>query len=99
PRPGTWGFRYALEPRYAADPGTPTIFELRKKGKAEPLIRLAGAMGSDRQYRLDAKGTPTEISFYTGQRSPTGEGHFRVEYWMEAPQDPKQRQFQWRCRI
>ena len=52
-----------------------------------------------RDYKLDTKGTPAEISLYTGQKVSRGEGQFRVQYWMEAPEDPSQRQFPWRCRI
>jgi hypothetical protein len=94
------GFLYALgSDIYSPSMLDPVIFHLQKKGTPEPLMRLAGAMMGPRQYRLDTKGTPTDISFYTGKRVSQIEGQFRVQYWMDVPQGPMQRQFDWRCQI
>ena len=84
---------------FSPDPLNPIIFHLLKKGRPEPLMRLAGAMIGPRQYRLDAKGTPTDIFFYTGKRTSQGEGQFCVAYWMETPQNPNGWHFAWRCRF
>jgi hypothetical protein len=99
PRPGFEGFSYAAWPRFSPDPNTPVVFQLRTKGTPEPLIRLAGPMGGDRQYKLETNGAPTEISFFTGLRTSPGQGDLRVEFWRERPKDPQQRLFPWRCRI
>ena len=94
------GFSYSLEnDTFHPDPRNPVVFHLRKKGTPEPLMRLAGAMIGPRQYRLDTKDTPTDISFYTGKRTPQGAGQFRVAYGMDVPPDPKQWQFDWRCQV
>jgi len=99
-RKDTTDFEYSLGPDiYSPEEWNPVVFHLHKKGTPEPLMRLAGAMLGPRQYRLDTKGTPTDISFYTGKRTPQGEGQFRVQYWMATPQDPQQRQFDWRCQV
>jgi hypothetical protein len=98
-RRDTFDFQYSLALNiYRPEEWNPVIFHLHKKGTPEPLMRLAGAMLGPRQYRLNANGTPSDISFYTGKRTPQGEGQFRVQYWMETPQNPGQ-QFRWRCQI
>ncbi len=94
----SWTFSYAINGHFSADPLSPVIFHLRKKGMPEPLMRLAGTVIGPRQYRLDAKGVPTDISFYTGKRTLTGQGQFEVEYVADSPQNG-QRQFVWHCRI
>ena len=99
-RGGQMSFNYASGPDILSpDPQNPVVFCLRKKGTPEPLMRLAGAMIGPRQYRLDTKDTPTDISFYTGKRTPQGAGQFRVAYGMDVPPDPKQWQFDWRCQV
>jgi hypothetical protein len=99
PRRGGAQYGIFANDDFLPDPLNPVIFLLFKKGKPEPLMRLAGAMMGPRQYRLDTKGTPTDISFYTGKRVSQIEGQFRVQYWMDVPQDTMQRQFDWRCQI
>lgn len=85
--------------QFSPDALNPVIFHLYKKGKPEPLMRLAGPVIGPRQYRLNTAGTPSEISFYTGKRMPPGGGQFRVEYWMNVPQGSGQQRFDWHCRI
>ena len=93
-------FNFTLGPDVISpDPQNPIIFKLKKKVAQEPLMRLTGAMIGPRQYQLDTKGTPTDISFYTGKRTSQGAGQFRVAYWMDVPQDPKQQQFDWHCQV
>jgi hypothetical protein len=101
PRPGTRSFRYSDSGRtpFSPDASNPVIFLLKKKGIPEPLVRLAGAIGGDRQYRLDVKGTPTEISLYTGERTLPGQGNLRIEYSMEPPFEAIPNHYHWHCRI
>lgn len=95
---GRYFFYAGKNQTFAPDADNPVVFFLQKKGAAEPLMRLAGAMIGPRQYRLNANGTPTEISFYSGKRTTAGQGQFRVQYWMEPPQGPNQK-FTWRCKV
>jgi hypothetical protein len=96
---GEMTFTYALPVGISPDPQNPVIFNLKKKVAQEPLMRLAGAMIGSRQYRLDTKGTPTDISFYTGKRTSQEAGQFRVAYAMDVPQDSKRQKFDWRCQV
>jgi hypothetical protein len=99
-RKDIFDFQYSLGPDiYMPNEWNPVIFHLHKKGTPEPLIRLAGAVLGPRQYRLDTRGAPTDISFYTGKRTSQGEGQLRVQYWMDIPQDANRRQFDWRCLV
>jgi|SRR5579884_455469 len=97
PRPGVDSFTYSGDSHFSPDVSNPVIFKIRKMGTPEPLIRLAGPMGGDRQYRLDSKGEPTTISFYTGKRVPTGQGQFEIAFTMQGSDNGNQRQFQWDC--
>jgi hypothetical protein len=97
--PGQTAFSYGLGGSFSPNALNPIIFHLRKKGAPAPLMRLSGRMVGPRQYRLDDKDTPTDISFYTGKRASLLQSQFRVEYDMNTTQAMGQQQFNWHCQI
>ena len=83
---GEQTFLYALGPNIITpDASHPVIFHLQKAGTPEPLMRLASSLTGPRRYHLDANGSPTDISFYTGKRVAAEHAQFHVEYSMSKP--------------
>jgi hypothetical protein len=84
---------------FAPDAANPVIFHLKKKGTAEPLIRITGlGLRTMRDFLLTPDGRPVNISLKDGNSKPEGKGDLEVEFWASPPQ-PGSRQFAWRCRI
>jgi hypothetical protein len=74
------------------DASSPTIFRLRKKGAAEPLIHL------ERSYRLARDGTPKQIDLLTGRtNSPTVD--LKIQAWTDEQHKDKEFRYDFRVRI
>jgi hypothetical protein len=75
-----WTFSYAINGHFSPDAYNPVIFHLRKKGKGEPLIHIAGiGLHTMRDYSL-ANGVATDVSLFTGHTTQTGHGDLAVMY-------------------
>lgn len=72
----------------------PTIFVLRKKAAAEPLVRVRS-----RQYDVAKNGIPAEVNLETGEPVGAGQGHLRVECWANDQVKDAQGRFDWKCRV
>ena len=97
PSPGTWGFRYALEPRYFADQANPTVFQLRKKRKGEPLIekKWPAAVGTP-SPQLRGDGAPVEMDLLNGQMVTEGKGQLKLEFQRSGNANGHTN-YDWRC--
>jgi len=100
PRPGFQSFVYSVSAHFRSDRSDPIIFRLRKKGIAEPLVRVSGrGLSTMRDYLMAADGTPTEVSLTDGRQVPAGQGGLRVEFWLGKPIQPYRFRFTWKCRV
>jgi hypothetical protein len=73
----------------------PAVFVLRKKGEAEPLIKMEG------RYKVLRDGTPMEISLRKNNPKGVlrGQGDIIFERWSNDSAVRKGDSFDWRCRI
>lgn len=72
----------------------PTVFVLRKKAEAEPLVKVRS-----RQYDVAKDGAPAEVNLETGKPVAAGQGHLRVECWVNDQTKDAQGRFSWKCRV
>ena len=71
---GQQGFSYILGPeQYLADPRSPVIFELRKKGQGAELITSQNGVQSDLTLRPSKNGTPIRVDFLQKKAGTTGQ--------------------------
>jgi hypothetical protein len=85
-------FNYALGPDIISpDPRNPVIFNLKKKGIGEHLIRVK------QNYRVARDGTPLGINLTTGKAAIGGSGDFVVQCWTDDQGKPSGAKYDWRC--
>ncbi len=85
---------------FVPNPGTPIVFYLRKKEQAEPLIHIGGiGLHTMRDYLLAADGTPTDVSLFTGNLTPAGQGDLQVEFQAGPPLDNFPSRITWQCQV
>lgn len=75
-----------------ADPSSPMIFHLRKKGQAEPLVYF------EKGYRLTRDGTPKFINLVTG-RTNDPNADLKIQAWTDEGRKDKDSQYDFRVRI
>jgi len=71
----------------------PTIFVLRKKTPAEPLIAI------DREVPVPKNGTPVEVSLGTGKAVAAGQGDLKIECWTSDQTKDAEGRYEWHCRL
>ena len=77
----------------------PVVFRLKRKGVAEPLIHVQGAIVGGKRLRVSRDGLPIEISLTSGEPVPSGQGDVRVECWTYDGGGPARGPYDWTCRI
>jgi hypothetical protein len=95
PQPGNpLAFEYAVpyEGLFTPDPSVPVVFHLRKKGEAEPLIRVK------KDYRIPKNGTPVVINLANGAASSRSE-NIVVECWTSEPSGDTEGRYDWKCQV
>lgn len=91
---GSFSFGVPHDPqrdRQTPTKDAPTIFVLRKRAEAEPMLRI-----SSRQFDVSRQGAPTEVNLSTGKVGPAGQGHLKVECWAE---NQGKELYDWKCRV
>ncbi len=76
------------------DKESPAVFVLRKMGAFHPLV-----VPGRKRIPVARDGTPTEISFSTGQTVSDGKGDLRVEVWTNDSASNAKGRYDWRCRV
>jgi hypothetical protein len=100
PGPGFESFAYALSGHFLPDPANPIVFHLRKKGRGEQLIHIAGiGLRTMRDFLLSGDGKATEVLLRDGRLAPEGQGDLRVEFWAGQPIEGAPWRITWRCRV
>jgi hypothetical protein len=93
-------FSYALPAAFSADPLNPVVFQLHKKGQAEPLIHIAGVgLHTMRDFLLAADGKPAEVSLHDGRLTPAGQGDLEVTFQAGPPLDNFPSRITWQCQV
>lgn len=93
-KPQGEGFFYAgRNDNFMPDQGSPVIFQLRKKGHAEPLIAF------ENDFLIPKDGKPVEVSLTRGRPAPSGQGDLRVECWTSDQGKGRGEKYDWKCRI
>jgi len=91
---GQQTFLYAnFDAKFNPDPWSPVIFSLRKKGQAEPLVKLK------RNYGIPRDGTPFAIDLVSGQAAKGENGNLVVQCWTEDQSKARGQKYDWRCRV
>jgi hypothetical protein len=94
-----WTFVYAINGHFSPDVYNPVIFHLRKEGKSEPLIHIAGVgLHAMRDYLL-SNGKPTDVSLSTGNIMPAGRGDFSVTFQAGVPLENYPSRITWQYQI
>jgi hypothetical protein len=93
PNPGFQAFNYALSGHFAPDPAEPVIFQLRKKGQGQELLRLK------RNYRVPRDGTPVGIDLASGTAAAGESGHLVVQCRTADQGKRSGQRYDWHCRI
>jgi hypothetical protein len=73
---------------------SPTVFVLRKKAPAEPLVRVRS-----RQFDVGKNGVPLSVNLETGKTAAAGQSHLQVECWANDQAKDAQGHFDWKCRV
>jgi len=74
-------------------PDKPVMFELRKKGDAEPLIKKEGFI------KIARNGVPVGFDLESGKKVSADNGDIKVEAWTSDQQKDEQGHYNWRCKI
>ena len=78
------------------DPAKPYVFQLRKKGSTEPLIRI------NKSSLISKDGTPTEVDLKTENKALAGANVIKIECWTkdgEKNQLHNNYLYDWKCRV
>ena len=91
-------FEYArpYNGRIIPDPAKPYVFQLRKKGSTEPLIRI------NKSSLISKDGTPTEVDLKTENKALAGANVIKIECWTkdgEKNQLHNNYLYDWKCRV
>ncbi|SPE59641.1 exported hypothetical protein [Verrucomicrobia bacterium] len=93
-------FNYAGESQnFVPDAANPVIFQLKKKGLAEPLVHVQSPMGGPKGFRIAKDGTAVEISLMTGKAVPIGQGDLEVQCWTDNEGKTPGEKYDWKCQI
>ncbi len=84
--------------RFSPDPLNPVIFQLRKKGKGEPVQERDFPPGMGQMVQLRPDGTPTEIDLLKSQSVTPGNGQLKLEFWRETT-SKNARIFDWKLQL
>lgn len=81
-------FNYAGENQnFIPNVANPVIFQLKKKGEAEPLIMFA------KTFSISISGKPLELNLKTGQTVPVGQGDLMLEFIRTPLEETTNRNF------
>jgi hypothetical protein len=89
-------FEYASKSEdiyHKPDPNNPVLFYLKKKGEAEPLVKI------EKYFRIRRDGTPVSVDLLKGKEAPKGQGDLQVECWTADQHKDRFNRYNWRCRI
>jgi hypothetical protein len=96
-KPNGEGFFYAgANENFFPDSANPVIFQLHKKGEAEPLIATEFP-GFAQIEKLPRDGAPVEISLMSARKVSSG-GQLKLEFWGD-PVERTNRTFNWKLRV
>jgi hypothetical protein len=80
-------------PDFSPNASNPVVFQLRKKGKGEPLIVLK------RNYSLPRDGKPVSIDLSTGATMQSDRGNLVIQCLTEDQEKASGGKYNWRCVI
>lgn len=78
---------------YQPDPKDPVVFNLKRRGNADPLVVVKKA------FRIPRDGTPVFIDLTRGKESPAADSHLQVRCWTLEKDAADSNRYDWRCQV